>query len=106
MEKLENLMIIYDEFIKDEDWDCLMILKKKTHDSIVVSSVGNLSDMIPIFTNSEFVNIDNKSQADEIQSIRDFILNAAANILVNDDSDRAVFMAGVHGAINSDKYLN
>lgn len=106
MKELENLLNSYDKFIENKEWDCVMILKKKTHDEVVISSQGDLNNIIPVFTVSEFVNTNNELQDKEIQSIRAFILNAAANILVQDDEDRAVFMAGVQGAINKDKTLN
>lgn len=104
--KLEDLLDSYHEFVKSEEWDCVMLLKKKTHDQVVISSQGDLNNIIPVFTVSEFVNTENKEQENDIGHIRAFILNAAANILVDNQEDRMVFMAGIQGAINTDKTLN
>tara|TARA_R110000782_G_scaffold71101_1_gene142675 strand:+ start:1461 stop:1781 length:321 start_codon:yes stop_codon:yes gene_type:complete len=106
MEKIEKLLDSYNDFIQDEEWDCVIILKKKTHDKLIISSEGNLSNIIPVFTVSEFVNAKNQIQDDQIKSIKEFILNTAANILADNEDYRNIFMAGVYSSTNKNDKLN
>jgi hypothetical protein len=106
MKEIEALLEAYNEVLKTDEFDCLVILKKKTHDQLVLSCQGDLGAIVPVFTTPEFVNIENEEQEKQLKTIKAFILNAAANILLLDKEDREVFFAGIQSALSKDKTVN